>query len=290
MARILCTGNVTLDIINTVDHYPFEDEEIRASAQVMRSGGNAANTALVLAQLRQDVYLSGVVANDQNGHWLKHTLRENGINVDHLREYSGVTPTSYITLNGQNGSRTIVHYRDLAELRLNDFAHLSLERIDWFHFEGRNVEQLNHLLERTLSIRIDQPISLELEKPRDGLEELAHKADVLMVSQTYAEHFGFTDPEPFICAQQKRFPHALISLSWGAEGAWACAPDIAPQHIPATPEIQAVDTIGAGDTFNAGLIDALVSGQPMLEATASACRLAEAKIQNIGLRDFLHRV
>ncbi|VAX01070.1 hypothetical protein MNBD_GAMMA19-1040, partial [hydrothermal vent metagenome] len=51
MARVLVVGIATLDIINTVDDYPEEDTEVRASTQVMRRGGNACNTAVVLQQL-----------------------------------------------------------------------------------------------------------------------------------------------------------------------------------------------------------------------------------------------
>ena len=49
MSHILTVGIATLDIINLVDHYPAEDEEMRALAQHIECGGNAANTASVLA-------------------------------------------------------------------------------------------------------------------------------------------------------------------------------------------------------------------------------------------------
>ena len=51
MPSILCVGIATLDIINQVERYPAEDSEVRALAQQQRVGGNAANTAMVLAQL-----------------------------------------------------------------------------------------------------------------------------------------------------------------------------------------------------------------------------------------------
>ena len=47
MSRILVVGNATLDIIHSVDHYPAEDEELRASTQRRVRGGNAATTAYV---------------------------------------------------------------------------------------------------------------------------------------------------------------------------------------------------------------------------------------------------
>ena len=49
--RVLCVGLVCLDIINHCDHYPAEDEELRARHQEWRSGGNAANSVTVLSLL-----------------------------------------------------------------------------------------------------------------------------------------------------------------------------------------------------------------------------------------------
>lgn len=42
-----------------------------------------------------------------------------------------------IILNGQNGSRTIVHHRgNMPEIELKDFQKLDLKKYDWIHFEG----------------------------------------------------------------------------------------------------------------------------------------------------------
>ena len=47
--NILCVGIMCLDIINYVDRYPLEDEDIRAKDQTWQSGGNCSNTCKVLA-------------------------------------------------------------------------------------------------------------------------------------------------------------------------------------------------------------------------------------------------
>ena len=46
--KLLGVGIVTLDIINHVDHYPAEDEALRATRSRRARGGNAANTLAVL--------------------------------------------------------------------------------------------------------------------------------------------------------------------------------------------------------------------------------------------------
>ena len=52
---------------------------------------------------------------------------------------------------------------------------------------------------------------------------------------------------------------------------------------------QVLDTLGAGDTFNAGLIHRLSLGSTVEEALTFACRLAGAKCGMLGyegLKDF----
>ena len=44
-------------------------------------------------------------------------------------------PTSCIVLSLASGSRTIVHYRNLPELTLEDFKKVNLSSIQWIHFE-----------------------------------------------------------------------------------------------------------------------------------------------------------
>lgn len=66
MARILTVGIATLDIVNQVSAYPAEDDEIRATAQTIRRGGNATNTAVVLSQLGHQVDWAGALVQQPN--------------------------------------------------------------------------------------------------------------------------------------------------------------------------------------------------------------------------------
>ncbi len=61
--KILCVGLVCLDIVNYCDHYPSEDEDVRASNQKWHKGGNAANTASVLRMLGRGVEFFGTIGS-----------------------------------------------------------------------------------------------------------------------------------------------------------------------------------------------------------------------------------
>ncbi|MEZ5454002.1 MAG: PfkB family carbohydrate kinase [Thiothrix sp.] len=283
MSFILLTGNATLDITNTVNHYPHEDEEMRAMDQWVSSGGNAANSAVVLAAHLHRCDFCGVIAQSGDGDHIFSELAGKSVGLEHVVRQPGVAPVSYITLNQQNGSRTIVHYRDLPELSAEDFCRIPVSHYDWLHFEGRNVGELVKMLAYTRENVFDQPVSLEIEKVRDGLEDLIPQVDLVMFPRAYAQAKGFHDAESFLRDRQKRYGKVWMTCTWGEAGAWAVDQLGVMFHAPALQVEKVVDTVGAGDVFNAGLIHALATGQLMEEALHYAVKLAGRKVQQQGL-------
>lgn len=281
MSFILVTGNATLDIVNVVGHYPHEDEEMRAIRQWVDMGGNAMNLVRVLAAHHHRCDWAGVVANDADGQRIMSYAKAAGIDLDYVSYQTGSSPVSYITLNQQNGSRTIVHHRDLPELSADYFGKIPVAHYDWLHFEGRNVSELEKMLAYTRANIFDQPVSLEIEKARKGLEELIPLVDIAMFSGVYAQSQGFVDAESFLRDRQRRYGDTWMTCTWGAQGAWA-VDQLGVVFHAAAPETTAIDTIGAGDVFNAGLIHALATGKLLEEALHYATELAGRKVMQQG--------
>ena len=278
MSRVMCVGIATLDIINRVEHYPAEDSEVRALAQSQRLGGNAANTATVLAQLGVQAFWVGYLA--QPAGIIEHGFARHGVDISlAVRIPDAVMPTSYIVLSRANGSRSIVHFRDLPEYSAEDFLELDLRSFDWVHFEGRAVDQLVPMLWRARGM-CGLPVSLEVEKPRDGIETLFEQADLLLFSRDYAQAMGFADAAAFL----RSLPQGVLATcTWGAQGAWAIDHDGGLLHAAASATEPVIDTIGAGDVFNAAMVHALSSGCTVDQALEAAVYRASLQCTREGL-------
>ena len=278
MARIMCVGIATLDIINKVHEYPAEDTEVRVLAQSQRMGGNAANTAIVLAQLGDQTSWVGNLAEPSE--IADRAFARHRVNASRAVRIPGaVLPTSYILLSEATGSRSIVHFRNLPEYRAADFLKLDLGGLDWLHFEGRAIDQLAEMLPYAKAIN-GLSVSLEVEKPRDGIEKLFEAADLLLFSRDYAEERGYSEATALL----NSLPGGTVATcTWGAQGAWAIDGGGPVLHVPAPGSEPVVDTLGAGDVFNAGMIHALSGGQSVKGALEEAVALASAQCTREGL-------
>ena len=283
MARILCVGIATLDIVNEVDRYPAEDDEIRILAQEKRRGGNASNTAIILSQLGYQCAFAGTLVREADCQIITDDLQHYGINIDPcLILDDGKIPTSYITLSQATGSRTICHYRDLPEYSFNHFKTLKLSDFDWLHFEGRNISETRKMLQLCQSNAMEIPVSLEIEKPRDDIESLFPYAGIILFSRQYAQSQGYHDAKTFCLEYNKRYPNKIITCAWGEAGAGA----IANNHYywQNALDLKVLDSLGAGDVFNAGMIASLLEQSNMPTCLSYACQLAGLKCTVKGLQ------
>lgn len=286
MSKILGIGNSVLDIILTVDHHPQEDEELRASNKQISTGGNVNNSLYVLNQLGHQTDICTTIAADSESKQLLSGLAERNISTEHVQKFiKGRTPTSFVTLNAQNGHRTIVHFRDLPEISFDFFAKIEIEEYDWLHFEGRNMAQLPGMINIAKTFLTYQPISLEVEKPREGIETLFNSVNLIIFSHHYAKAKGFANGKELL--ESLDLPNANLVCTWGEDGVWLKATGGSIEHVEAEQVNPVIDTLGAGDTFNAGLIHALTEKQSLNDAVSYASKLAAKKCLQPGLDNLL---
>ncbi|KAM9717205.1 ketohexokinase isoform 4-T4 [Menidia menidia] len=239
--RILCVGLVCLDIISVVEEYPEEDSDSRCLSQRWQRGGNASNSCTVLSLLGARCAFMGSLA---------------------------AGPVA----------------EDLPDVTVADFSKVNLNQFKWIHWEGRNadeqvkmIQQVQMFNSRLLpSQRIT--ISVEIEKTREPLYQLFPYGDVVFISKDVARHFGYESAGAALEGLYSRVKKgATLICAWAEKGADALGPDGLLIHSDAFPPESLVDTLGAGDTFNAGVIYTLSNGGSLQDALIFGCKVAGAK-------------
>ncbi|KAI4232193.1 MAG: hypothetical protein LQ349_005158 [Xanthoria aureola] len=330
MKCLLAVGACYLDTILDVDHYPAEDEKLRASSILTRRGGNCPNTLDILQQLLDtdagiptvSLALLAVLPSSSSPAYQEIRSSFNvSTDLAHCicRQQINEPASSYIIRSRVMDSRTIINYNGLPEMTAAEFTavadKLGEENMAWCHFEVRERKSARFcydmypnffLLDLTLTmefccgkgripdvtlqclqhLRHHLPtvtISVEVEKPgREGLQDLAALADVVFYSKSWARvcipkshkaYFtfitnfvvmkgnGYESSEECLRSQAPLASKAsLLLCTWGDAGVGALElPTLRYRECPAfrTAGTDTVDTVGAGDTFIAGMLFAL---------------------------------
>ncbi|XP_075930120.1 ketohexokinase isoform X8 [Petromyzon marinus] len=122
-------------------------------------------------------------------------------------------------------------------------------------------------------------VSVEIEKPEKlDTHQLIGHGDVVFISKDFAKHAGYNSAEAAVRGLYGRVKRGgVLVCAWGEQGAAATGPSGEVACSPAFPPPTLVDTLGAGDTFIAGVIAALSRGQSLQEALTFGCRVAGKK-------------
>jgi sugar/nucleoside kinase (ribokinase family) len=272
---VIVVGEVYVDhVMSGFATWPGPGEEVITDKYTREIGGGAAITACGLALLGRTVQLLAVIGAS-DGAWLEQRLKQFGVAVGGLRKIEGWTG---ITLS--------VSTREDRSFFTHAGANTHLERELRRRDTLATLSQARHVhfampLPRTVGDRLlpllrdaDTTVSLDVGFRPEWFADPDNRAicrsvDYLLPNEKEAGLMcGSEDPrEYFRFAQQEQF-HAPV-LKLGARGA-ICVEGETIHGVP-PPRVDAIDSTGAGDAFDAGFIDAFLDAASSKERLQRAC-------------------
>jgi fructoselysine 6-kinase len=247
---------------NTIDRYR------RAAGTTELIGGNALNVAMQLAMEGVRVSYLGAVGRDAAGMRMADALQRGRVDTGRLVIADGDTAWTDVQIR-DDGDRAFVeeHYGVSGTYYPSSIDVTWLADLAWVHI-GMLAEATR--LRRELKAMNAGAIISQDCSVSGGLTDL----DVAFVSASTC-----TDSAQFV-SEARAAGVQLVVVTKGADGADAVA-GTERWHQEALPT-EVVDTVGAGDSFMAGVISVLVLGGSIADALKCGARWAAATCTHPG--------
>jgi len=269
-AGVLVVGDLNPDLILTGDVVPrFGQVEQLVEHSGLLIGGSAAITAHGLARLDRPVHLLAAVGDDAFGALLRRELAVSGVGVDQVLVRDDVATgltvvlsrgddRAILTAPGAISTLTGAEIRATAEAPLpSGIGHVHVASL---FLQPQLVPELADVLAglRQLGLTVSLDTNDDPSGRWAGVVDLLDRVDVLLVNRREACALAGGD-DVRSAAQVLADAGPLVVVKDGAAGAFAQPRDGAAVVVAGTP-VDAVDSTGAGDTFNAAFVDAWLDG------------------------------
>jgi len=236
-------------------------------------GGSPANVAVGLARLGTPCSLLARLSGDAFGRQLRAHLAGNGVSLRDAVRASEPTTLALASLAGDGGAAYSFYVRGTADWQWQpaelpdplpaDVTGLHTGSLALALAPGAGV--IEELLRRErasgrVTISIDPNIRPRLAASRADevarVERQIGLADIVKASEEDTAWLYPGVPAEDVARGWQAIGPRFVVITLGARGAYAVAPDGSQVRRPARPGLVA-DTVGAGDAFCAGLLDAM---------------------------------
>jgi sugar/nucleoside kinase (ribokinase family) len=283
-------GNVNVDLVAwPAADLPPPGTERPIERIDVRVGGAAAITGAALARLGGNPVVVGCVGDDPLGRVVLEDLRRYGVDTRHVRKIPGAPTGASIAFEALGRDRsflialgTLAAF-DPSMIPDDAFAANNVLLCGYFNLpamRGRPArEALTEIRARGGTTLLDTGWDHEgwSVRTREEVNRLLPLVDVFLPNEAEAERLsGEADPAAGAAALARR-SGAWTVVKLGAGGAVAVSGNGRSRRVSA-PSVDVVDTTGAGDAFNAGLMTALGAGLDPADALEDAVRVASTVV------------
>lgn len=285
-APILVLGNVNVDLVmGPVDGWPAIGTEVEVERAEMRAGGSAGNTTLALTGLGEPHCLVASTGDDPNGIWLRNEfdpafcdwIDDPGMTTTTVGIVHKGGDRAFFTTPGhlQRATPEALLARVPAAPRPGSVAILSGNLLMPAIFAA-TTSILVELRARGWQTAIDPgwpPQGWTAPLRHMFAEWLSHTDHALLNDEEAAALSG---PGALDALAGALSPRGTLVVKRGPEGAIGIRDGV--RHEVQAPSVEVIDTVGAGDCFNAGYLARIVTEQSLTDSLAFGVAVASSAI------------
>ncbi len=281
-------GHFLYDIRDYVKDFPQPD----ATSVLMRPpsispGGSAANVATNLVRLGHKAGLIANIGRDPHGKLIYNTLKRGGVDLSGVKKLDGRTGLSVILINSAGEVEVVEDLGVMDERRSFSEQYICSSR--HLHLAGTPLSWLLPTSKIAHENRI--PISFDPGRAASRLGEKAlapifNRVQLLIINRH--ELKAITGSESITEAKRLGTQYDMqVVIKGGRKPAVVCSPRGC-YFIPGF-KVDVVDTLGAGDAFDAGVISGRLNKWSLVESVKLGHACAAAKCLHEGAQSMPKR-
>jgi sugar/nucleoside kinase (ribokinase family) len=297
---VTIAGELNLDLIMYgLPEQLLPERELLADRMMLTLGSSSAIVAHNLSALGSQVGFQSRIGDDPLGRISLERLQQGGVDVSRVRTIPGAITTGLTVILHHETWRNILTYAGtIAELAWDNLDLEYLADSRHFHLSSyylqralrpRVAELFQYMKSRGLTISLDTNDDPD-DRWEGGLQDVLRYVDVFLPNEREAcKAAGTDDLEAAIRKLSEWVPLVVVKL--GPKGSMAQRGN--ERLTSASTEIVPVDTVGAGDSFDAGFLHEFVRGSDLVKCLASGNKAGALSTTRPGgteaFRDSAHR-
>jgi sugar/nucleoside kinase (ribokinase family) len=287
MFDILVAGEINPDLVLSGNVIPeFGQVEKLVNDAVLTIGSSSAIFACGAARLGLKVAFIGVCAEDVFGRFMLEEMQKRNVDVSHVILHTSGQTGLGVILNQGTDRAILTHPGLISALRATDIADGLLSQARHLHVASYFLQtslqpDLPALFRRAHSLGLTTSLDTNYDPSEKwaGFDELLSVTDVFLPNKTEALSITRSRDVEFASRQfAEKCELAVVKL--GADGALACS---GTEIFRSTSiSVNIVDTIGAGDSFDAGLLFGYLNHWEVGKSLSLACVCGAMSTQKAG--------
>jgi len=285
MKQALFFGLCTLDIQYHVDEFPAANIKVKTDPPEFFVGGPATNAAVAFAALNGAAKLITAIGENSFRSIFVNDFRSSGIQCTDLAQGQQFQPVLATVITSSGGKRTIfTHNPGKLDIALDEKKLFDQHRPELLMLDGFFPEVAIKLAREARSRQI--PVVFDGGSWKPHLPELLPFVDYAVCSNDFYPPACQTPEAVFSFLDQ--FSIVYKAITRGEEQ--IIAKELDQIEFLTVPQVDTVDTLGAGDFFHGSFCYYLLTKNTFLEALQKAADFASKTCSFKGTREWLNKL
>lgn len=266
-----------MDLVVSSNKRPAAGETVLGNSFKTVPGGKGANQAVAAARLGAEVTMIGCVGDDHLGNSILDNFKSNGVITDYVQPIAGMeSGTAHIILaEGDNSIVVVKAANDCVTPTYVDQAEEAIKGSDIVMIQQEIPEEtVVHVSE--MCAKYNVPLLLNPAPARFVPQSVVEQAAYITPNEHEAAILFGDEPLSDVL---RRYPNKLL-VTEGKNGVRYF--DGTEEVVVSGYTVNAVDTTGAGDTFNGAFAVALAEGKSLKDSLKFANRAASLSVTKFG--------